>query len=165
MCTVTFSVFPMEEHLLSQVLIQKGVGRATSGCMTVKLRRALGTDFHLPLLNFLRRLSLSENPKRVPPCFHLCKLGQSWAIFFNASPNTYYQAQLWEGRKRFTGQLGGETHHLLGWWPGSSLCRVSSSLNLPGKSHILGFLSVEQVLTVSSDSCEDNCAPSWWGET
>ena len=94
MCRVTFSAFPVEEHLLSQVLIQKGVGLATSGCMTVKLRRALDADFHLPLLNFLHRLSLSENPKQVPPCFRLYKLGQSWAIFFSASPNTYYQAQL-----------------------------------------------------------------------
>lgn len=79
----------MEKHLLIQVLIQEGVGLATSGCVTVKLRKVLDVDFHLPLLNILHRLSVSENPKQVPPCFCLYKLGQSWAIFFNASPNTY----------------------------------------------------------------------------
>lgn len=48
---VTFSAFPVEEHLLGRVLIQKGAGCATSGCVTAKLGRALdvGTSFSMLL--------------------------------------------------------------------------------------------------------------------
>lgn len=59
--------------------------------MTVKLGRALDADFHLSLLDFLHRLSLSENPKQVTPCFYLYRLGRSWDIFSNVSPGASYR--------------------------------------------------------------------------
>lgn len=59
-------------------------------------------SFHLPLLNLLHRLSLSENPKSL---LSASKLDWYWAFFPNFPSSTDSQAQVWEGRRGWADSL------------------------------------------------------------